>query len=270
MHMQTALEPISVDSADAICRHEGFSGAGSIRTSTLDAMGLSMAAIRVSTLEILESRSTKILLAVECLKMGQKACTADSNGIFGPGNRGKNNFGTKNVGNDNIEITTPTCQEASATTHPEVATASCQEVSSPTRQGVTAPTRQDATAPTCQEPTTFTASTTPLSPNPTTRATATVEFSAPKDGRVDITFIATTVGYTSSYVRPRVYSSNLSLLAGVIFSAGGLIGVGSEDYSSTPMTWTTTLLESQTALATYAPVVAYKTGSGTANALTLT
>lgn len=53
-------------------------------------------------------------------------------------------------------------------------------------------------------------------------------------------------------------------------AAGGLIGVGSEDYSSTPMTWTTTLLESQTALATYAPVVAYKTGSGTANALTLT
>lgn len=36
------------------------------------------------------------------------------------------------------------------------------------------------------------------------------------------------------------------------------------------MTWTTTLLESQTALATYAQVVAYKTGSGTANALTLT
>ncbi|KAL6776973.1 hypothetical protein ACKKBF_B40390 [Auxenochlorella protothecoides x Auxenochlorella symbiontica] len=83
-------------------RHEGFSKAGSVRTSTLDAIGLSMTAIRVSTLEILESRSTNILLAVECLKMGQKTCAADSNENIGSGKKGKNNFGTSNIGNENI------------------------------------------------------------------------------------------------------------------------------------------------------------------------
>ncbi|KAL6771117.1 hypothetical protein ACKKBF_B33985 [Auxenochlorella protothecoides x Auxenochlorella symbiontica] len=82
--------------------HEGFAKAGSIRTSTLHIMGLSMSAIRVSNLEILSARSTVILTAVECLKPGQKACLADSNGNIGSGNKGKNNFGTNNVGNDNI------------------------------------------------------------------------------------------------------------------------------------------------------------------------
>ncbi|KAL6770758.1 hypothetical protein ACKKBF_B40670 [Auxenochlorella protothecoides x Auxenochlorella symbiontica] len=92
----------TVDSADAICKHNGFSKAGSIRTSTLHIMGLSMSAIRVSNLEILSARSTLILTAVECLKPGQKACLADSNGNIGSDNKGKNNFGTKNTGSDNI------------------------------------------------------------------------------------------------------------------------------------------------------------------------
>ncbi|KAL6770200.1 hypothetical protein ACKKBG_A33985 [Auxenochlorella protothecoides x Auxenochlorella symbiontica] len=93
---------MTVDNVDAICKHESFAKAGSIRTSTLHIMGLSMSAIRVSNLEILSARSTVILAAVECLKPGQKACLADSNGNIGSGNKGKNNFGTKNVGNDII------------------------------------------------------------------------------------------------------------------------------------------------------------------------
>ncbi|KAL6776071.1 hypothetical protein ACKKBG_A19695 [Auxenochlorella protothecoides x Auxenochlorella symbiontica] len=92
----------TVDSADATCKHKGFSKAGSVRTSTLSAVGLSMPAIRVRNLEILKSGATLVLTAVECLKPGQKACTADSNGNIGSGNKGKNNFGTKNVGDDNI------------------------------------------------------------------------------------------------------------------------------------------------------------------------
>ncbi|KAL6776975.1 hypothetical protein ACKKBF_B40395 [Auxenochlorella protothecoides x Auxenochlorella symbiontica] len=90
------------DSADAVCKHMGFSKAGSVRTSTLDIMGLSLSAVRLTPLGIVTPRSTKILVAVECLKPGQKACTADSNGNIGSGNKGKNNFGTENVGNDNI------------------------------------------------------------------------------------------------------------------------------------------------------------------------
>ncbi|RMZ57285.1 hypothetical protein APUTEX25_004119 [Auxenochlorella protothecoides] len=65
-------------------------------------MGLSMQAIRVSNFEVMSMRSTEVLTAVECLAVGQKACTADSNGNIGSDNKGKNNFGTKNIGNDNI------------------------------------------------------------------------------------------------------------------------------------------------------------------------
>ncbi|KAL6779274.1 hypothetical protein ACKKBG_A11650 [Auxenochlorella protothecoides x Auxenochlorella symbiontica] len=43
----------TVDSADAICKHKGFSKAGSVRTSTLSAVGLSMPAIRVRNLGLL-------------------------------------------------------------------------------------------------------------------------------------------------------------------------------------------------------------------------
>ncbi len=83
-------------------RHKAFGKAGSTRTSDFHIVGLSMAAIRVSNLEILSARTTEVLTAVECLKPGQKACTADSDGNIGAGNKGKNNFGTKNVGNNNI------------------------------------------------------------------------------------------------------------------------------------------------------------------------
>ncbi|KFM23368.1 hypothetical protein F751_1064 [Auxenochlorella protothecoides] len=61
-----------------------------------------MSTIRVSNFAILSDRSTEILTAVECLKPGQKACSADSDGNIGSGNRGKNNFGTNNIGNSNI------------------------------------------------------------------------------------------------------------------------------------------------------------------------
>ncbi|KAL6771368.1 hypothetical protein ACKKBG_A26090 [Auxenochlorella protothecoides x Auxenochlorella symbiontica] len=93
---------VSEDSADAVCKHEGFSKAGTVRTTTLHIMGLSMSAVRVSTLEILTPSSTKMIVNVECLKEGQKPCTADSDGNIGSGNKGKNNLGTKNVGNYNI------------------------------------------------------------------------------------------------------------------------------------------------------------------------
>ncbi|RMZ53279.1 hypothetical protein APUTEX25_005268, partial [Auxenochlorella protothecoides] len=82
--------------------HEGFSKSGSVRTSTLNIMGLPTSAVRLNPLGIVTPRSTEIIVAVECLKAGQKACTADSNGNIGSGNKGKNNFGTKNVGDDNI------------------------------------------------------------------------------------------------------------------------------------------------------------------------
>ncbi|KAL6768012.1 hypothetical protein ACKKBF_B40945 [Auxenochlorella protothecoides x Auxenochlorella symbiontica] len=93
---------VTEDSADAVCMHEGFSEAGSARTSTLHVMGLSMSAVRVSTLQILRPRSTKIIVAVECLKVEQKACSADKDGSVGYHNKGRNNFGTMNDGDDSI------------------------------------------------------------------------------------------------------------------------------------------------------------------------
>ncbi|KAL6771584.1 hypothetical protein ACKKBG_A26970 [Auxenochlorella protothecoides x Auxenochlorella symbiontica] len=41
---------------------------------------------------------------MECLKPGQKACTADGNGNLGSGNNGNNKFGTNNVGNIDVGI----------------------------------------------------------------------------------------------------------------------------------------------------------------------
>ncbi len=92
--------PTSIETRPSLTneRHKGFSKSGSIRTSTLNIMGLSMSAIRMSNLEILKRRSTEVLTTVECLKPGQKACLADSDGNIGSGNRGKNNFGTNNIG----------------------------------------------------------------------------------------------------------------------------------------------------------------------------
>ncbi|KAL6767925.1 hypothetical protein ACKKBF_B37130 [Auxenochlorella protothecoides x Auxenochlorella symbiontica] len=169
----------TVDSADAICKYKGFSKSGSIRTSTLNIMGLSMSAIRVSTLEIMTPRSTEILVAVECLKAGQKACTADSNGNIGSGNKGKNNFGTNNVGDDNIgnsNVGTANwgdankgkgnrcfnktgdrkiindCSLLEFGKHAlEVTSADCQAISSNLRQEVSTPTYQEVSTPAGQE-----------------------------------------------------------------------------------------------------------------------
>ncbi|KAL6766732.1 hypothetical protein ACKKBG_A37130 [Auxenochlorella protothecoides x Auxenochlorella symbiontica] len=156
----------TVDSADAICKHNGFSKSGSIRTSTLNIMGLSMSAVRVSTLDIVTPRSTEILVAVECLKAGQKACTADSSGNIGSGNKGKNNFGTGNVGDDNIgnsnvgtanwgdankgkgnRCFNKTGDQVTTATREEVTSADCQAISSTPRQEVTSATRQEGPTP---------------------------------------------------------------------------------------------------------------------------
>lgn len=83
-------------------REQGYSKQGSVRTATLHSLGLSVDAINMSPLKIVKARSTEILVGVECLKAGQKACTADSRGNIGTGNKGKDNFGRNNVGDHNI------------------------------------------------------------------------------------------------------------------------------------------------------------------------
>lgn len=80
----------------------GYSKSGYIKETSLDILGLSVSAISMEPFEINKDRSTRILLAVECLKAGQKACPADKDGNIGTGNKGKNNFGDYNVGDWNI------------------------------------------------------------------------------------------------------------------------------------------------------------------------
>lgn len=80
----------------------GYAKAGSVRETTLHVLGLSVGAIKMSPFEVINERSTKIMVSVECLKAGQKACTADKNGNIGTGNKGNNNFGDYNDGNNNI------------------------------------------------------------------------------------------------------------------------------------------------------------------------
>lgn len=65
-------------------------------------MGISVSAIRMSPFKVLEARSTEVIVSVECLRTGQKACTADKNGNIGTGNHGNNNFGDYNDGDSNI------------------------------------------------------------------------------------------------------------------------------------------------------------------------
>ncbi|KAL6781557.1 hypothetical protein ACKKBG_A11640 [Auxenochlorella protothecoides x Auxenochlorella symbiontica] len=108
------VEFLTEDSATAYCKRKGFSKAGSVRTSTLNILGLSMSAARISPTELVTPRSTKVIVAVECLKPGQTACTADSNGNIGSGNKGKRNFGTNNVGNDNIATAVAATQATTA------------------------------------------------------------------------------------------------------------------------------------------------------------
>ncbi|KFM25695.1 hypothetical protein F751_2537, partial [Auxenochlorella protothecoides] len=61
-------------------RSQGYSKAGSVKTTTLNDLGISVSAIKLSPFEIIKNRSTRILVAVKCLKAGQKACTADKDG----------------------------------------------------------------------------------------------------------------------------------------------------------------------------------------------
>ncbi|KAL6783814.1 hypothetical protein ACKKBG_A03620 [Auxenochlorella protothecoides x Auxenochlorella symbiontica] len=93
---------LELNSADDLCRLQGYSKAGSVRKSTLHAMGISVSAIRMSPFKVLEARSTEVIVSVECLRTGQKACTADKNGNIGTGNHGNNNFGDYNDGDSNI------------------------------------------------------------------------------------------------------------------------------------------------------------------------
>ncbi|RMZ54332.1 hypothetical protein APUTEX25_001490, partial [Auxenochlorella protothecoides] len=81
---------------------QGYSKQGSVRTTTLKALGLSVHAISLSLLTLVKGGSTEILVGVECLKAWQSACTADSRGNVGTGNKGKDNFGDNNVGDYNI------------------------------------------------------------------------------------------------------------------------------------------------------------------------
>ncbi|KAL6766646.1 hypothetical protein ACKKBG_A36830 [Auxenochlorella protothecoides x Auxenochlorella symbiontica] len=93
---------LEASSANDICRWMGYAKAGSFRETTLHVLGVSASAIKMSPFQVIKERSTRILVAVECLKAGQKACTADTEGNIGTGNKGKNNFGNYNEGNNNI------------------------------------------------------------------------------------------------------------------------------------------------------------------------
>lgn len=65
-------------------------------------MGLPVSALSMNPLKVIKARSTDIIVSVECLNTGQKACTADKDGNIGTGNQGRNNFGDYNVGDNNI------------------------------------------------------------------------------------------------------------------------------------------------------------------------
>ncbi|KFM23898.1 hypothetical protein F751_6866 [Auxenochlorella protothecoides] len=84
---------------------EGFIGAGSVRTSSLTATGLSVGVVRLGLLEVDSSPDAEVLVAVECLSAGQSACVADEDGNIGAGNQGRRNFGRNNQGDDNIVAT---------------------------------------------------------------------------------------------------------------------------------------------------------------------
>ncbi|KAL6780024.1 hypothetical protein ACKKBG_A14700 [Auxenochlorella protothecoides x Auxenochlorella symbiontica] len=93
---------LETQSADDICRWMGYSKSGAIKETTLHILGLPVSAITMKPFEINKDRSARILVAVECLKAGQKACTMDKDGNIGTGNKGKNNFGDYNIGDWNI------------------------------------------------------------------------------------------------------------------------------------------------------------------------
>lgn len=100
--MGKTADHLAINATTRHQRAKGLSKAGSLRDTTLNTLGLAVDAINAGTLKVKTARSTKIIVAVECVKNGQKACTADKDGNIGTGNRGKDNYGGKNTGNNNI------------------------------------------------------------------------------------------------------------------------------------------------------------------------
>lgn len=65
-------------------------------------LGLSLKAVSLANSEICSAATCQVLVGLECLPRGQKACTADSLGNIGRSNIGWENFGVGNVGYKNI------------------------------------------------------------------------------------------------------------------------------------------------------------------------
>ncbi|KAL6781412.1 hypothetical protein ACKKBG_A11055 [Auxenochlorella protothecoides x Auxenochlorella symbiontica] len=141
-----------------INRMEGFTGAGSVRTSSLTATGLSVGVVRLGLLEVDSSPDAEVLVAVECLSAGQSACVADEDGNIGAGNQGRRNFGRNNQGDDNIGLTissqedaTPICEEAAAAIPQKAAATFPQEAAAAFPQEAAAVFPQEAAAAIPQE-----------------------------------------------------------------------------------------------------------------------
>ncbi|KAL6781094.1 hypothetical protein ACKKBG_A09795 [Auxenochlorella protothecoides x Auxenochlorella symbiontica] len=148
---------VTSDSATGYCRLRGFSKAGGVRTTTLQALGLSMHALHLWPQRVERSGSTAILLAVECLKPGQHACTADDAGNVGFNNKGSNNFGNGNIGSGNIEESTSHSQEESTSYSQEESTSHSQEEPAPPPQDEpTSLPQEDPPSPPQKEPTPLT------------------------------------------------------------------------------------------------------------------
>ncbi|RMZ57302.1 hypothetical protein APUTEX25_004136 [Auxenochlorella protothecoides] len=146
---------LEASSADDICRWMGYSKAGSIRGTTLHVLGVSASAIKMTPFEIIKERSTRMLVALECLKAGQKACTADKDGNIGTGNKGKNNFGDYNNGNNNIGVPATLSNRITASTNISQPSA----LLTAPKPSTTIPTTQPSTTiPTTQPSTNLTAS----------------------------------------------------------------------------------------------------------------
>ncbi|KAL6784572.1 hypothetical protein ACKKBF_B39605 [Auxenochlorella protothecoides x Auxenochlorella symbiontica] len=100
----SALFLLTPGSSNLFCKKEGFHGAGSIRTATIEFTRLHTPAVNLATLGTCSAPSCQALVAVECLRKGQTACKADGQGNIGPGNIGWHNFGSGNIGDKNIGV----------------------------------------------------------------------------------------------------------------------------------------------------------------------
>lgn len=70
--------------------------------AALSKLGLSLKAVSLANSQMCSAPTCQILVGLECLPKGQKACTADSLGNIGRSNIGWGNFGVNNVGYKNI------------------------------------------------------------------------------------------------------------------------------------------------------------------------